>query len=36
MGDLSGAISDFDAGLRLRPDDLEVILCRGLILFQAG
>ena len=36
MGDLSGALSDFDAALRLHPDDLETTLSRGLTLSKLG
>lgn len=36
IGDLSGAISDFDTALRLHPDDLETILSRGVTLFKLG
>lgn len=36
MGDLNGALSDFDMELRLHPDDLEAILSRGVTLSKLG
>ena len=36
MGDLSGALADFDTELRLHPDDLEVILSRSVTLSELG
>jgi Flp pilus assembly protein TadD len=36
MGDLNGALSDFDMELRLHPDDLEAILSRGVTLSELG
>lgn len=36
MGDLSGALVDFDTELRLHPDGFEAILSRGVILSNLG
>jgi tetratricopeptide (TPR) repeat protein len=36
MGDLNGALSDFDLELQLHPDDLEAILSRGVTLSKLG
>src|ERR1044072_4521046 len=36
MGDLNGALADFDTELRLRPNDLETILSRGVTLSKLG
>ena len=36
MGDLNGALADFDTELRLHPNDLEAILSRGCILSELG
>jgi len=36
MGDLSGALADFDTELRLHPNDLEAMLSRGVTLSKLG
>ena len=36
MGDLSGALADFDTELQLHPHDLEVMLSRGVTLSKLG
>jgi tetratricopeptide (TPR) repeat protein len=36
MGDLKGALADFDTELRLHPNDFDVILNRGVILSDLG
>jgi tetratricopeptide (TPR) repeat protein len=35
-GDFGGALADFDAGLRLSPDDVEILLGRGMTLVSLG
>jgi tetratricopeptide (TPR) repeat protein len=36
MGDLKGALADFDTELRLHPNDFDAILNRGVILSDLG
>lgn len=36
MGDLNGALADFDTELRSRPNDLEAMLSRGITLSKLG